>query len=491
MDDRIEGQLLHGRYQVQRHLAKKAARQVLLACDLETQELVVVKLLLFGREFEWQDYKLFERGAQALQALSHPAIPCYRDHFDLDLPELKGFALVQSYIEANSLQEHLKAGRTFSEIEVKQLAKALLEILMYLHERQPPVIHRDIKPSNILLGDRSGNSVGQVCLVDFDSVQTVTTEVGTRTIVGTYGYMPPEQFGGRAVPASDLYGLGATLIYLVTGRDPADLPQIDLQIQFEQAANLSPALTSWLKWMTLPSLDKRLSSAQQALQALSQPHIELKDIVHINSARPESSRILLHKDANELEIFIPASGLLAERQRLGKNLSSLGKDMIGFIVGGTLLTVTVWAILTVVIEDLRSGFSSDLFMVMSHSLGLLYMTLCMGLPSWFISWFFMNPFLSLFTQSGRSTRLCLNRQKIYLTHKTWFFGGTRTAKRQDITKLLVRVISTKMTGGSLKIITLKGRKQIFNIDHPTLSDAELHWLTDELSQWLNLPITKA
>lgn len=83
--------------------------------------------------------------------------------------------------------------------------------------------------------------------------------------------MPPEQFGGRATPGSDLYSLGATLIYLVTSQHPADLPQTDLRIEFEQAANISPSLSSWLKWITKPILSQRLASAQYALQALEQP----------------------------------------------------------------------------------------------------------------------------------------------------------------------------------------------------------------------------
>ena len=101
------------------------------------------------------------------------------------------------------------------------------------------------------MGERSGNSVGQVYLVDFGSVQTVlAAEGGTRTVVGTYGYMPPEQFGGRTVPASDLYSLGATLIYLVTGTHPADLPQKDFRIQFEHLTKLSPSFTQ------LPQVDE-------------------------------------------------------------------------------------------------------------------------------------------------------------------------------------------------------------------------------------------
>ncbi len=196
-------QILGDRYEVQQQLAKKAGRRTLLARDLETQELVVVKLLTFGSDFEWNDLKLFEREAETLKALTHPCIPRYLNFFELDSANGKGFALVQTYVAGKSLEEHLKAGRTFSEAEIKQLAKALLSILIYLHGQKPPVIHRDIKPSNILLTARSGDSAAQVYLVDFGSVQTLAArEGGTMTIVGTYGYMPPEQFGdGGQAPA--------------------------------------------------------------------------------------------------------------------------------------------------------------------------------------------------------------------------------------------------------------------------------------------------
>ncbi|MFM9265010.1 serine/threonine-protein kinase [Tychonema sp. BBK16] len=268
----LSKEILADRYQCDRRLGKQAGRQTLLARDLETQQQVVVKLLSFSSDFNWEDLKLFEREVETLKSLSHPAIPQYLDSFEIDTPSRKGFALVQTYIEAKSLQEYLSDGRTFSENEVKQLATALLDILAYLHQRQPPVIHRDIKPSNILLKNRSGNSVGEVYLVDFGAVQTLATQQGkTVTVVGTYGYMPPEQFGGRAVPASDLYGLGATLIALITKQHPADLPQQDLQLEFEQFTQLSPGFTNWLKWMTHPSLDRRPASVQIAKEVLEKP----------------------------------------------------------------------------------------------------------------------------------------------------------------------------------------------------------------------------
>ncbi|NDJ15980.1 serine/threonine protein kinase [Myxacorys almedinensis] len=268
--------ILQNRYQVEQQLGKKAGRQTVLARDLKTQELVVIKLLTFGVDFEWDDLKLFEREAETLRSLNHPAIPNYLDYFEIETTTTKGFAIVQSYIDAKSLEQHLKAGRSFTETDVKQLAESLLDLLTYLHTQQPSVIHRDIKPSNILLGNRTGNHVGQVYLVDFGSVQTlVAQEGGTLTVVGTYGYMPPEQYGGRATPASDLYSLGATLIFLITGKHPADLPQRNLQLQFRSFATLSEPFLDWLEWLTEPSLENRLGSAQVALRALQQGQLRL------------------------------------------------------------------------------------------------------------------------------------------------------------------------------------------------------------------------
>ncbi|MBD2020933.1 serine/threonine protein kinase [Leptolyngbya sp. FACHB-36] len=307
--DSTPNEPLAGRYQLLQPLGRKAGRQTWLAQDGQTQERVVVKLLTFGSDFSWDDLKMFEREVETLRSLSHPAIPRYLDSFELDTPTNKGFALVQTYIPASSLEQQLRMGHSFTEAEVKQLAKALLEILVYLHDRQPSVIHRDLKPSNILLGDRTGHQLGQVYLVDFGAVQTAIREGSTMTVVGTYGYMPPEQFGGRATPASDLYSLGATLIYLTTGRHPAELPQNDLRIDFEQAAHLSPSFSSWLKWMTEPSPSKRPGSARDALTGLerkAQPHVKTADPL----TKPRHSKIELTRNAQFIEIVLPTQKLI-------------------------------------------------------------------------------------------------------------------------------------------------------------------------------------
>ena len=295
----IIGKIL-GNYEIQSELSRKAGKRTLLARDLRTQKLVIIKLLLFNDEFEWDDLKLFEREVQILKNLTHPKLPRYIDSFDSQEPGY--FALVQTYINSPTLEQHFQAGRSFTEVEVKEIARQILKILIYLHEQNPPVIHRDIKPSNILLDIKPDNI--QVYLIDFGAVKTITSSNLEHTVVGTYGYMAPEQFGGSAVPASDLYSLGATLIHCCTGTHPADLPQTNLQIKFKQATNLSIDFTNWLELMTQPSLDRRLHSARYAIDILEAPSQLVTTTI-----KPSESKIQLNKSADALEILIPPSGL--------------------------------------------------------------------------------------------------------------------------------------------------------------------------------------
>ncbi|MBO1069336.1 MAG: serine/threonine protein kinase [Dolichospermum sp. DEX189] len=242
--------ILVNRYEICQQLSKKAARQTFLAKDLHTQQLVIIKTLQFGQEFQWDDLKLFEREAKTLQNLNHPGIPKYLDYFEAEIDNIKSFFLIQTYIDAPSLEKVIRNGRNFSEVEVIELAESFLNILTYLHEQIPPIIHRDIKPSNILLTNRSGNSIGNLYLVDFGSVQTVASkDSGTMTIVGSYGYMPFEQFSGQTTIASDLYSFGMTLIYLMTGVHPAELPQVNGRVQVKNIA-ISNKLIRWLEKMT-------------------------------------------------------------------------------------------------------------------------------------------------------------------------------------------------------------------------------------------------
>jgi serine/threonine protein kinase len=248
------GEIISARYKLIKSLGNNLNRQTWLADDLTmvNSPPVVIKLLAFGGDVQWEDLKLFEREAQILRQLNHPKIPKYLDFFAIDERSL-WFCLVQEYIPGVSFKELLNQGKRYTETEVRDIAKQVLEILLYLHKFNPPILHRDLKPSNLILGEDK-----QVYLVDFGAVQDRALKEGvTFTVVGTYGYTPLEQFGGRAVPASDLYALGTSLIHLLTAIPPADLPTRDLHLQFRQYVNISDNLISWLEKITEPALERR------------------------------------------------------------------------------------------------------------------------------------------------------------------------------------------------------------------------------------------
>ncbi len=299
-------EILVERYQLQRVLGKSAIRQTWLARDLTNEEQVVVKLLTANDQLQWYDIQLFEREAKVLQQLDHPRIPQYYDDFVLE-GDVIYFALVQEYIPAKSIKELLASGTTFSETQVREIAIAVLKILIYLHKLNPPVLHRDIKPSNLLL-DESTNKI-QIYLVDFGAVQDrVAAEGATFTVVGTYGYAPLEQFGGRATPASDLYALGATLINLATGISPADLPQFDSRMQFSYLVKFNPGFIRWLQQMTEPNLEYRFQRATEALKALEINELATNNLT-INQIdnQIDPSVLSVRKSLEKLEIYIPTN----------------------------------------------------------------------------------------------------------------------------------------------------------------------------------------
>ncbi|MDJ0733876.1 MAG: serine/threonine-protein kinase [Nostocaceae cyanobacterium] len=445
--------ILNKRYQIQQELGRQTGRRTYLAQDLQIQQQVVVKILLLGQDFDWQDLKLFEREAETLKTLEHPAIPRYLDYFEFDNYEEKGFGLVQSYVEGKSLESHLQTGRTFSEDEVKEIALDLLNILSYLHKHNPPVIHRDIKPSNILLTNRSGNSPGQVYLVDFGSVQNLAaTEGSTITVVGTYGYMPPEQFGGRCVPASDLYSLGATLIYLVTGLHPTELPQQDLQIQFRQSSNLSTKFADWLEWMTEPSLSQRFKSVSEAIKAVNKPRprITKSSIQSQKNEQPIGSKILLFKNSQELEILIPPQGF-------GIKQISMISLATPFAIGMNIFTI--------------NGLGNDI----SQFLQFLAIVVI------------IFAFLSGFFQC---LRIRINKKKVVYIHELLGFKWHFSHALNNISHIKLSTAGSIKYGVKPWLVIVTRTLGHDLTRHVSLTLDEMEWLAQELSEHLNLPFLR-
>jgi serine/threonine protein kinase len=370
------GQVLDKRYKLKEKLGQDASRQTWLAIDLasQSQEYVVVKLLALNPQVQWNECDLFEREARVLQNLDHSRIPKYRNYFMLDRQpdsRFSWFGLVHSYIPGASLQQLLDEGKHFSQEQVEKIAVEVLNILAYLHELNPPVIHRDLKPSNLIWGED-----GRVYLVDFGAVQDQAVQEGaTFTVVGTYGYVPMEQFGGRAVPASDLYALGATLIHLMTGVRPADLPQHDSRIQFSDRISLELGFVNWIGKLTEPNLAQRLSTARQALdalknrQALSPP---------ITSHKPTGSKIQLKKSANQLEVKIPRRGRKAFRAvYLSGFLGAVGFQLLNslsfwrmsetlWLIAGTIVAIAAIGTLILNLFILPAFGQTDLYCDRNH-----------------------------------------------------------------------------------------------------------------------------
>ena len=158
----------------------------------------------------------FEREANILATIGHPAIPTIYDYFTLGARSY----LVMEFIEGDNLEIKLQQRRApFNEEEVISWGIALCDVLDYLHTHEPePIIFRDIKPANVMITRRN-----QIRLVDFGIAKTFQT--GSKgTMIGTEGYSPPEQYRGEASPAVDIYALGATLHHLLTNQDPRTEP---------------------------------------------------------------------------------------------------------------------------------------------------------------------------------------------------------------------------------------------------------------------------
>ena len=460
-------QVLQGRYQLQQQLGQNPGRQTWLAQDVEVSpaESVIVKLLAFNPQMQWDEFKLFEREAQVLKQLNHPRIPRYRDYFSLDKDMGAGlcwFGLVQQYIPGTSVQQLLKQGKRFPETEVQKIAKEVLEILIYLHGLDPPVVHRDIKPSNLILGDD-----GQVYLVDFGAVQdTAAAEGVTFTVVGTTGYAPLEQFWGRTVPASDLYALGATLIHLLTGTAPADLPSRNLRIQFRDRISLNPRFTRWIEVLTEPDLEQRFTQASEALEALRTNRYPKTSIPTI--PQPAGSRVQLKKSPNQLSIKIP------RRERSLLDIIKLGGNLI--LTVGSLPFVLLQFLIIV-------GLVIGLFLTLFYSFFLFFILLIVTL---ILGWSAMATSQELTRVQDEVAQAlrnlfghdCLHFDKKYFVIERQLFGLSYLRQVAEISQI------KNIQQIPFEELTIQTRMLSYSFAQD-LTESERDWLFQEIQDWLN------
>ncbi|NJR65944.1 MAG: protein kinase, partial [Leptolyngbyaceae cyanobacterium CRU_2_3] len=210
--------------------------------------------------------ELFRREVSQLTELGqHPQIPQLLDQLEQGEGNT-AFYLIQEYIAGQNLEQILLKAGVWSETQIWSLLEDVLPVLRFVHSRQ--VIHRDIKPENVIRPP-----TGKLVLVDFGAAKSVTETALARTgtLIGSAGYVSPEQTMGKAVFASDLYSLGVTCIHLLTGMHPFDLYSVS-QDAWVWRQYLSQPLTSKLRKvldkLLQRSINLRYQSAVEVLQDL-------------------------------------------------------------------------------------------------------------------------------------------------------------------------------------------------------------------------------
>ncbi len=246
--------------------------------DQSPSILCIIKQLLpqWLAPFTLQKAKsLFEQEAILLKELgNHPQIPSLLDYFTQN----QYFYLVQEFIAGSNLAQLVDEEGTFNESQIWQLLDDLLPVIQFIHNRQ--IIHRDIKPKNIIRRPPLPTPhsplplSGELVLVDFGAAKVVkgmgTLELGTS--IGSPEYVAPEQARGKAVFASDLYSLGVTCIYLLTGISPFDLfDVINNSWVWQDYLNqeVSTNLIQILDKLIQNAINSRFQSANDVMEAIN------------------------------------------------------------------------------------------------------------------------------------------------------------------------------------------------------------------------------
>ncbi len=254
---------LQNRYEIIDLIGGGGMGTIYLASDLRLgkRKCIVKKLKddFFKDEDKEKALTFFQREAQVLSSLQHPNIVHVFDFFEED----NNYYLIMEYVEGKNLEELIfENGKPFSEAQVINWANQIIDVLVYIHNHYPPVIYRDLKPSNIILNDQH-----RVKLIDFGIARPYHADEDNTHVV-SQGYSPPEQYWGASEPRSDLYSLGCTLYFLLTGQEPKAL-----QVCSPKNINneICDHLDLFVQRATAQDIWLRYQSAQEMQEALIPP----------------------------------------------------------------------------------------------------------------------------------------------------------------------------------------------------------------------------
>jgi serine/threonine-protein kinase len=272
------GSVLNARYEIVRRIGGGGMGAVYLAKDRNlgdapraVKEMVEAHLDPALHEKAIGDFK---RESLLLTSLEHPSIPTIYDYFYDEA--LSRFYLVMKFISGGDLASRLRnaPGGKIDEKTVADWGMQTADVLEYLHSRPKPIIYRDLKPANLMI---DGNT-SRIMVIDFGIARWVKQEEKGVTAVGTMGYAPPELFGGRVEPRSDVYSLGATMFHLLTGSDPQDNPLLIFDFaKNPRPRQIAPSVSSEMEQILMRSVEykpeDRFASAGAMRDALAH-HLE-------------------------------------------------------------------------------------------------------------------------------------------------------------------------------------------------------------------------
>lgn len=252
--------LQDGRIKIVRQLAFGGLSAIYLAQENE-KEMVVIKEAVVPANADEQTHQkaseLFEREARLLIKLNHTNIARVFDHFT----ENNRSYMVLEYIRGQDLRQLVKQNGPQSEEAVLKWAKQIASIISYLHSQDPPIIHRDLTPDNLVRKEDD-----TITLIDFGAANEFVGNA-TGTMVGKQAYIAPEQLRGKANLSSDIYALGGTMYFLLTGKDPEALMSSHPK---EVNAAISDAVDSLIASCTEMEISDRPQSASALEQLIGE-----------------------------------------------------------------------------------------------------------------------------------------------------------------------------------------------------------------------------
>ncbi|MHC9543571.1 MAG: protein kinase [Vulcanimicrobiota bacterium] len=286
------GMMLQNRYRIDSRIGGGAMGSVYKIWDTHLEKDFALKEVcpIAGSDRERQEVLArFKTEAQLLSTLHHTSIPRVMDYFS----EGAGHYLVMDLITGDDLERlvSLKGKPGLPVKEVKEMAVRILDVLVYLHSQNPPVLYRDMKPSNVM----KRSSDGSIFLVDFGIAKTLATlKKDAGTAIGTEGYSPPEQYEGKTEPRSDLYALGATMHHMLSGQTPL------VPFKFGPLSGVSEPLQSFIDKALKLNPQERFTSAAEMRQIL----------ISLDAPRaPQTERMTIQKAAAASSVPLPAASL--------------------------------------------------------------------------------------------------------------------------------------------------------------------------------------